>query len=465
MSKTFKINIMLLSVLASIGLTACNDSDNSETVISSEQSPELTDCMWQNSFNSKSGTGEDPLNFAFPDTNVSYWSSEFSVPEGAKVSIDGDYPYARHFSLVSYTADGLRVNSLLDTAIAPNQGATNPFVISQDRFGKNRAYTAQLELGDLPQNPVQNTLYAPKTADNKVAMLYRVYVPNKNMDMKGNVSFPRFKVQMQNGDVKKGQAACDVLQVKKAPINKVTTIPLETTLKLYNQQPYEGFPAQKTPAWYKAFSGLDNIKCIYKFDPISKQPISQCEGQPVTPKLNYWATPDNEYVFAMTNRRLGKVIELKGKVPVTARTYDNNPIVEKYDTRYWSMCTNELITTATNACIYDEQIKQVDKEGFYTIIASLPEDRPSNAREECGVHFLPLSSRGSGYTAEDGKLTGHPDLGIFIMRNLLPDSEFKYAVQNVKAWGEEKVVMGDYLPDIKYTTKEDFEVKGCNQSY
>ena len=48
------------------------------------------------------------------------------------------------------------------------------------------------------------------------------------------------------------------------------------------------------------------------------------------------------------------------------------------------------------------------------------------------------------------------------MRNLLPDPEFKQAVQNVKAWGEEKTVMGDYLPDMKYTSKEDFEAKGCN---
>lgn len=463
MNKTFKLSMLVLSVLGSIGLTACNDSDHeSTTVITPEQPSVLTDCMWQNSFNSKSGTGEDPLNFAFPDTNVSYWSSEFTVPEGAKVSIDGDYPYSRHFSLVSYTSEGLRINSLLDTAITPNKGSNNPFVIGQDRLDKNRAYTAQLELGDLPQNPIQNTLYAPKTADNKVAMLYRVYVPNKNMDAKGNVSFPRFKVQLANGEVKRGQDACNTLQVKKAPINKTTTIPLETTLALFNQQPYAGFPAQQNPAWYKAFSGLDNIKCIYKFDPVSKKPISQCEGQSVTPKLNYWATPDNEYVFAMTSRRLGKVIELKGKVPVTAKTYDNNLRVEKYDTRYWSMCTNELITTATNACIYDEQIKKVDKDGFYTIVSSLPEDRPANATEECGVYFLPLSPRGSGYMAEDGKATGHPDLGIFIMRNLLPNTEFNQAVQNVKAWGEEKTIMGDYLPEIKYTSQQDFESKGCN---
>ncbi|WP_206130144.1 hypothetical protein, partial [Stenotrophomonas indicatrix] len=138
-------------------------------------------------------------------SNVTYWSSEFTVPEGAKVMIDGDYPYSRHFSLVSYTAKGERVNSLLDAAILPNQGSINPFVVGNNRLGKARSYSAQLQLGDLPTNPLNNTLYAPKTVDGKVAILYRVYVPNKNMDIKGNVSFPRFKVQLANGEVKKGQ--------------------------------------------------------------------------------------------------------------------------------------------------------------------------------------------------------------------------------------------------------------------
>ncbi len=466
MDKKFKINIILLALLGSLGLSACNDSnsDSEQTNTQPDPSVELTDCMWQDSFTSKSGTGEDPLNFAFPDSNVSYWSSEFTVPEGSKILVDGDYPYSRHFSLVSYTAKGERVNSLLDTVIAPNSGSSNPFVVGHNRFDKNRSYSAELKLGDLPENPEQNTLYAPKTADNKVAIVYRVYVPNKNMNVKGNVSFPRLKVQLASGEVKKGKDVCDVLQVKKAPIDRTTTLPLQVTVGAFNQNLYEGFPAQKEPKWYKAFSGLDNFKCSYKFDPITKQPLSQCEGLTVTPKLSYWGTPDNEYVYATTSRRLGKVIELKGKIPSTAKTFENDLTVNAYDIRYWSMCTNEIISYATNYCVYDEQIKKVDKDGFYSIVSSLPEDRPANAREECGVYFLPLSSRGSGYLAEDGKAFGHSDFGLFIMRNLLPDPKFTQAVQNVKAWGDEKAVMGDYLPDITYTSKENFEAKGCNST-
>ena len=137
MNKKIKLNVVLLAVLSTIGLSACNSGSDDSDQAGSLAQPELTDCMWQDSFTSKSGTGEDPLNFAFPDSNVSYWSSEFTVPEGAKVSIDGDYPYSRHFSLVSYTAEGLRVNSLLDTAISPNAGSINPFVVGNDRLKQN----------------------------------------------------------------------------------------------------------------------------------------------------------------------------------------------------------------------------------------------------------------------------------------------------------------------------------------
>lgn len=148
MKNTFKLNIVLTALLSTAGLTACGGgSDDSTVTVQPEPPSALTDCMWQNSFSSKSGTGEDPLNIAFPDSNVNYWSSEFAVPEGAKVTIDGDYPYSRHFSLVSYTAEGLRVNSLLDAAIAPNKGSVNPFVPGNSRLDKNRAYTSSAGTG------------------------------------------------------------------------------------------------------------------------------------------------------------------------------------------------------------------------------------------------------------------------------------------------------------------------------
>ncbi|WP_445403579.1 hypothetical protein [Acinetobacter vivianii] len=457
MEKFTKLRIGIwLIVLGSMGLTACNDNGNSNYVSSQPSKTELTDCMWQDAVSSKDGTGgTNAMNYAYPDSNVTYWSSEFTVPKGAKVFIEGDYPYARHMSLVSYTAAGERVNSLLDAEIKPNDGVINPFVVGNNRLNKERGYKTELVLGDLPVSPKQNTLYAPKTDSNSVVLIYRVYVPNKGYNIKGGADFPRYKVQLANGEIKTGSDVCSVLNVKKKALDKALSLPLEQSLALYNKQSYVGFPAQVNPTWYTAYNGPANLGCIYKYN------MNQCEGFQTVRKLNQWATPDNEYTFSVTSRKLGKVIVLKGKLPQIAATYENEATLARGDIRYWSICTNELISTATNFCIYDEQIKHKDKDGFYTLVVSLPEDRPTNATEECGVAYLPLSERGDGYTGPDAAEKGHNDLGFLIMRNLLPYQNFNQAIQNTKVWGDEKAVMGEYLPDISYTSREDFEAKGC----
>lgn len=450
-----KVGILLTTVMGSITLSACNDNDDSERVTQPPKA-ELTDCMWQNAVSSKDGTGgANPMNYALPDSNVNYWSSEFTVPEGAKVFIDGDYPYARHTSLVSYTAKGERVNSLVDVNIKPNQGVTNPFIVGNNRLNKERGFKAELVLGDLPAAPKENTLYAPKTDSNEVALIYRVYVPNKGFNEKGGVNFPRYKVQLANGEIKTGTEVCKVLKVKEKALDNVQT-PLNVILSLYNKQPYVGFPAQLKPTWYTAYNGPANISCIYKHN------LEQCEGFKTERKLNQWATPDNEYTFSVISRKLGKVVVVKGKLPQIAATSGNETTLAKGDIRYWSICTNELISTATNFCIYDEQMKHKDKNGFYTLVVSLPEDRPKNATDECGISYLPLSPRGDGYTGPDAVEKGHNDVGFLIMRNLLPYSNFNQAIQNTKVWGDEKTVMGDYLPELNYTSKEEFEAKGCS---
>jgi len=45
------------------------------------------------------------------------------------------------------------------------------------------------------------------------------------------------------------------------------------------------------------------------------------------------------------------------------------------DLRYWSFCSNQgFANTRVNDCVYDEQIP-VDKNGYFTLVLSRPEDR------------------------------------------------------------------------------------------
>ena len=458
----FKTTALSLAILSTLMLTACNDSnddnDNAQVTppIITTPTPE-TDCMWQDGPDSKSGTGEDKMNYAYPDSNVNYWSSEFTIPEGAKVYLEGDYPYARHSSLVSYTSSGERVNSLRDIEIVPNAGVTNPFIIGNNRMNKDRGYQAEVKIGDLPAQPAQNTLYAPKTDTNEIALIYRIYVPNKGLTAKAGVSFPRYKVVLANGETKQGNQVCDVLKVKKRSLQN-ENVPAQY-IPLYNALKPKfglGYPARTEPKWFKTFNAEFNFRCIFNFFDDGKA----CEGRTPQSIMNQWATPDNEYVLAATSRELGKVVVLHGKLPTTTKTYNNDLVVNNSDMRYWSVCTNEMYTSATNHCVYDEQIK-TNKDGFYTIVVANPEDKPNNAIESCGNTYLEQSHRGDGYdkaVAGDG----HTDLGMLLIRNLLPNGDFKQTVQSVKTSGTEKELMGDYAPDINYMSKEDFEAKGCN---
>jgi hypothetical protein len=54
------------------------------------------------------------------------------------------------------------------------------------------------------------------------------------------------------------------------------------------------------------------------------------------------------------------------------------------------------------------------------------------------------------------------DDGYLLVRNMLPASDFTQTVQNVKVPGDEKQVLGEYLPKGKYFTRSDFEKLGCN---
>jgi hypothetical protein len=44
---------------------------------------------------------------------------------------------------------------------------------------------------------------------------------------------------------------------------------------------------------------------------------------------------------------------------------------------------------------------------------------------------------------------------------MLPSPNFDEAAQNVENPGEEEAVMGPYLPQGEYMSKEDFEARGC----
>ena len=65
--------------------------------------PGPMNCFW-----SRGPVSADPyINIAYPDTGVFYWSAIFSILEGAKLEIEGQFPHSRYMSFISYDGRGI----------------------------------------------------------------------------------------------------------------------------------------------------------------------------------------------------------------------------------------------------------------------------------------------------------------------------------------------------------------------
>ena len=97
-------------------------------------------------------------NTGFLDDNASYGIAQIplSIPDGARIRIEGLYSRVRYFSLQSY--DGARggnyIDAIADARIIPNGGGTlsaNVALLPTAPYGS--AYTVQLRYADPPTNP------------------------------------------------------------------------------------------------------------------------------------------------------------------------------------------------------------------------------------------------------------------------------------------------------------------------
>ena len=91
-------------------------------------------------------------------------------------------------------------------------------------------------------------------------------------------------------------------------------------------------------------------------------------------------------------------------------------------------------------------------------MVSLPQDRPANATDKCGVAWMNWGTTGDGYT--------RPRSTLLIMRNLATTAKtaFPHSVQDVSSPTTIKHVMGAYLPTVTYTTAAKFQQRGCQSS-
>jgi hypothetical protein len=403
------------------------------------------------------------MNIAYPDAGVFYWSAIFTIPEGARLFLQGQFPHSRYMSLISYDGRGRPLESLADYKIHAEEGSVNPFVIGAKRDSENRDYRvevinqmttsqgkegfrlpseSQTEGEDLATRLI-NTIHAPGYAGGQQSLLYRIYIPDKERDETGDVGLPEPILLLESGEEVTGDDACRLLKTRQ--ILKITPdavgLPMKQYLELLNipGKPIT-HPATNPPTWYLQYD-RQFLLGIYNGQP----PASARKSTG-----GFYPNVDNNYVRTIVNRKFGKVFVMRGKLPETPLTWNGNEEMSAGQLVYWSVCSNQgFANTRVNDCLFDEQVP-INANREYMIVVSREEDRPRNARPECGIGWLPMADDGDGAADED--------VTVVQIRNMLASPDFMESIQMVSEIGSEKAIMGDYLPNCFYTTTGAFEV-------
>lgn len=441
------------AVIAAIVAVVAGCSDGSDRSSVSIENPvdnpflaPLSDCLWVGPYVKEN----EGFNFAYPDSGAIYWSAAYKLPEeGAYITLEADFPYSRYISYNSYRADTSPAEALTDSDIVPENGSINPFIDGNSRHDPYRRYLVSV----VPGEPVaagepreENMLYdATSAAGEEAVLLYRNYVPDEGRDQTGDVGLPRVTLHLPDGSTVQGEEACDALSVGTEPLS-IPLVPED----IYQAHRDSFEPASNPPAFRATYGIPFLLQCDYRGD---------CSNNPER-NTRFYANADNQYLYSFLNREIGDVIVIRGRIPVTPETLEGDDFFTEGELRYWSLCQNEFYSQAVKECLYDEQV-QINADGFYTIVTSMPGDRPDNASEECGVSFLPWPDKGDGFSYIEGR-TDDLDSSFLLLRHMLPADGFDQAIQNTSTAGDEAEVLGEFMPKAGYMSRSEFEGLGCD---
>ena len=168
-------------------------------------------------------SGDPYVNIAYPDAATFYWAAVFTVPEGARLTLEGRFPRSRYMSFISYDEAGRPIESVADYLIKPAAGSSNPFVPGADRLAARRDYS--LAVVDARSDPNRKTgmnlvgetrdrLNTPKYGAGQQVILYRIYARDKGTDETGDAGLPAPVLTLADGKVVKGMQACPLLKTR-----------------------------------------------------------------------------------------------------------------------------------------------------------------------------------------------------------------------------------------------------------
>lgn len=391
----------------------------------------------------------DQANVLFPDDAATYWTARVPIPAGAHVELRGRFPYARYTSLTTYTGQFQAIDGINDTVIRPDPRSRNPFLPGADRTAASRRYTVRIVNARIPtEGRAPNTLYTENAdgskstkAQSTAGFVLRIYEGDRGRGRSGGVPLPAITLVLGTGQRIPLPDCPDTNLPDLGAAQTTAAAGVHTPL-----QPRLGLGGTNPPSWHRytnmvsgvVAAALDNGVTGAAYRPV----VTQTDA--ALPSGGFAENPDNKYVTTTFTRDYGAVLVFRGKAPTTPRTREGQPVMGTGQLRYWSMCTNSQ-TTAFYGCRQDDQVP-LDAKRRYRIVISTAAARPENAREACGMAWLPA---------------GPVPQSLVILRNMLPDPGFAQAIQRVEP-GREAQGMGDHYPrGTYYATTEDAEALGC----
>lgn len=437
----------------------------------------FSDCFWN-----YGAFGAHDFNIAYPDAGATYWAAGFRRPPGSTLTLRGRYPHARYMGLQAYDLAGRGVDALADYQIDPLQGSTNPFRRGADRDARKRRFRVDVIDAKNPGYPLE--AYAGEAARNDIyvvpdagpmtetvggesyelnLLMLRVYVADRGTDLTGGVGLPKPILTLADGTVLEGQALCDALDSEAKSLG-TPRVPDPGALLIsadsYRAMRYpnelsapvdvfaglmsvprlvpETFPAVREGEWRAQYDRRYLLQLWTGDDAPGADPTPP----PRTASGGFFPNVHNAYVRTAINRRFGKVAVFRGKLPTAPGTVRGQERMGTGQVRYTSFCMNQApVTTKVTDCAFDEQIP-TNRKGTYTIAVSRKADRPKSARRACGIAWIQWDDAGDGYM--------DPDFGWFQIRNMLPSRSFEHAIQLTSTPGDEKAILGPYLPKLTY---------------
>jgi len=404
----------------------------------------------------------------WPDKRPTYFFGEMTIPAGSELTVHGRFPHVRFFNFSIYlfernTFVNATGGSIDGYDMEPDPGSTNPYRVGADRNAASRNFTIHIIAKDAPATPAdqaKSTVYVGNK-DQTIFGGFRMYVSDKGYDGAG--------WGPGDGPSHEGQGL-----TYEATLADGTKLSGQEVDKRFGKQMSDAPPPIEADDWYKLVSSSDNNPCMtpatapacldsqfFLFTGMKDalegafmKPEERAKI-PVPKSTGGGANASTAYLVNYLSRQYGPLYVFRAKLPAFPNTWANAKIMPDGEVQYWSVATMATLTSGSLwDGVFDMQVP-VDKDGFYTIVVSLPDDRPKNATAENGVAWINWGP-GEGLDAPRNR----KDWGALLMRFMVPQKDWKY---NPLKPGDLATVMGPYYPKGYYTTKEQFEAEGVKK--